>query len=96
MISSQLCSSARAINQIVSSESAAAKLTIQLSSGALRFETTNQNVMNANHIESKFAAMGARLKVREIPSRWRQGDRSWISPRDFAVDIRRDGHGAVL
>jgi len=49
--------------------------------------------MNANHIESKFAAMGARLKVREIASRWRQGDRSWVSPRDFAMDIRRDGHG---
>ena len=49
--------------------------------------------MNANHIESKFAAMGARLKVREIPSRWRQGDRSWIEPKDFAMDIRRDGHG---
>ncbi|MCC6822708.1 MAG: hypothetical protein IT579_18405 [Verrucomicrobia subdivision 3 bacterium] len=49
--------------------------------------------MNANHIESKFAAMGARLKVREIASRWRQGDRSWVSPRDFAVDIQRDGHG---
>ena len=45
--------------------------------------------MNANHIESKFAAMGARLKVREIASRWRQGDRSWVSPRDFAVDIQR-------
>jgi hypothetical protein len=23
--------------------------------------------------------MGARLKVREIASRWRQGDRSWVS-----------------
>jgi hypothetical protein len=49
--------------------------------------------MNANHIESKFAAMGARLKVREIASRWRQGDRSWIEPKDFAVDIQRDDHG---
>ena len=47
--------------------------------------------MNAKHIESKFAAMGARLKVREIASRWRQGDRSWINPTDFAVDIQRDG-----
>ena len=42
--------------------------------------------MNANNIESKFAAMGARLKVREIASRWRQGDRTWTSPNDFAVD----------
>lgn len=37
--------------------------------------------------------MGARMKVREIPSRWRQGDRTWISPSDFAMDIRRDGDG---
>jgi len=49
--------------------------------------------MNAKHIESKFAQMGARLKLREIPSRWQQGDRRWIAPADFAVDIRRDGHG---
>ena len=37
--------------------------------------------------------MGARLKVREIPSRWRRGDRVWIEPADFAMDIRRDGIG---
>jgi hypothetical protein len=37
--------------------------------------------------------MGARLKVREIPSRWTQANRAWISPHDFAVDIRRDGRG---
>ncbi len=49
--------------------------------------------MNANYIESKFAAMGARLKVREIPSRWRQGDRFWIEPKDFAMDLRRDSNG---
>jgi len=49
--------------------------------------------MNANNIESKFAAMGARIKVREIASRWRQGDRTWVSPADFAVDIRRDNAG---
>jgi hypothetical protein len=49
--------------------------------------------MNAIQLESKFAAIGARLKVREIPSRWRQGDRRWIEPRDFAVDLRRDGNG---
>src|ERR1043165_3878157 len=49
--------------------------------------------MNANNIESKFAAMGARLKVREIASRWRQGDRTWTSPNDFAVDIQCDGAG---
>ena len=49
--------------------------------------------MNANNIESKFAAMGARIKVREVASRWRQGARAWVSPEDFAVDIRRDGNG---
>jgi hypothetical protein len=49
--------------------------------------------MNAKQIESRFAEMGARMKVREIPSRWRQGDRTWITPSDFAMDIRRDGDG---
>ncbi len=49
--------------------------------------------MNAKHIESKFAAMGARLKVREVPSRWQRGDRRWIDPLDFAVDIQRDSRG---
>src|SRR5882724_8667330 len=49
--------------------------------------------MNAKHIESKFAEIGARLNVREIPSRWRQGDRQWIDPTDYALDIRRDGNG---
>src|ERR1051325_7695453 len=52
--------------------------------------------MNTNHIESKFAAMGARLKVREIASRWRQGDRAWINPADFAVDIQRDSAGEFV
>ena len=49
--------------------------------------------MHTQALESKFEALGARLKVREVPSRWRQGDRTWISPRDFAMDIRRDGKG---
>ncbi len=49
--------------------------------------------MNANNIESKFAAMGARIKLREIASHWLQGDRAWVSPADFAVDIRRDNAG---
>jgi hypothetical protein len=49
--------------------------------------------MNAKQIESRFAEMGARLKVQEIPSRWRLGDREWINPADFAVDIRRDSAG---
>lgn len=48
--------------------------------------------MNAKHLESKFAAMGARLKVSEVPSHWRELNRIWTS-RDYAVDIRRDGHG---
>jgi hypothetical protein len=49
--------------------------------------------MNTNNIESKFAAMGARIKVREIASRWRQGTRTWVSPTDFAVDLHRDNAG---
>ena len=49
--------------------------------------------MNAINIESKFVAMGARIKVREIASRWRQGNRTWVSPEDFSVDIQRDGSG---
>lgn len=49
--------------------------------------------MNAKQIESKFAEMGARMRVREIPSSWRMGDREWIARQDYAVDIQRDGHG---
>src|SRR2546422_6990115 len=49
--------------------------------------------MNAKHIESGFAAMGARLKVREIASRWQMGNRQWIDPGSYAVDIRRDRDG---
>src|SRR5437660_1228492 len=49
--------------------------------------------MNAKHIESRFTAMGARLKVREIASRWQMGSRKWIDPVNYAVDIRRDRDG---
>jgi hypothetical protein len=52
--------------------------------------------MNAKHIESSFAAMGARLKVREIASRWQMGSRKWIDPVNYAVDIRRDRDGAFF
>ena len=45
--------------------------------------------MNANQIESRFAEMGARLKVREIPARLNR----WNSNADYAVDIQRDGKG---
>ncbi len=52
--------------------------------------------MNVKHIESKFAAMGARLKVREIPTRRVRLpirlNRSTNAP-DYAIDIRRDNHG---
>lgn len=52
--------------------------------------------MNAKYIESKFTAMGARLKVREIPTR-RVPVPVWLSrsftPPDYAIDIRRDRHG---
>src|SRR5678816_2188234 len=37
--------------------------------------------------------MGARVKVREIPSRWTQGNRSWVNPTDYTLDIQRDGKG---
>jgi len=46
--------------------------------------------MNAKHIESRFTAMGARLKVREVSARW-DG-----STRNYAMDIRRDRHGAFF
>lgn len=49
--------------------------------------------MNSQLIESGFAQMGARVKVREIPSRWTQGSRSWSSPQDYSLDIQRDGKG---
>jgi len=49
--------------------------------------------MNSKPIESGFAHMGARVKVREIPSRWTQGDHSWITPLDYSLDIRSDGKG---
>jgi len=52
--------------------------------------------MNAKHIESRFTAMGARLKVREIASRWQMGSRKWIDPVNYAVDIRRDRDGAFF
>jgi hypothetical protein len=46
--------------------------------------------MNTQQIETEFDAIGARLKVREIAPRWRQGDPTWISPRHISMDIRRD------
>jgi hypothetical protein len=41
--------------------------------------------MNANHIESKFAMMGARLKVSVLPEQ--------RVSEDYAVDIQKDRHG---
>ena len=41
--------------------------------------------MNANHVESKFAIMGARLKVSVLPEQ--------RVSKDYAVDIQRDRHG---
>ena len=49
--------------------------------------------MNPQSLQSRFAQIGARLKVRQVPSRWRQGDRSWINPTNYSLDVRRDGHG---
>jgi hypothetical protein len=46
--------------------------------------------MNANQIESKFAEMGARLVVRDVPARLN----AWSSAAaDYAVDIQRDRKG---
>ena len=41
--------------------------------------------MNANHVESKFAIMGARLKVSVLPEQRVSGD--------YALDIQKDRHG---
>jgi hypothetical protein len=40
--------------------------------------------------------MGARLKVREVHSRWRQGDRTWINPSDFAVDMNTENQSRTI
>jgi hypothetical protein len=45
--------------------------------------------MNAIQLESKFAAMGARMKVREIQSRWRQGEWFFVPEPSFVVDDKR-------
>jgi hypothetical protein len=45
--------------------------------------------MNAKQIESKFAAMGARLKVRATATRLNWSHR----PEDYAVDLRKDDLG---
>src|SRR3982751_3736588 len=41
--------------------------------------------MKANHIESKFAMMGARFKARVLPAQ--------NVSEDYAVDIQKDRHG---
>ena len=43
--------------------------------------------MNASQIESKFAQMGARVKLREVPDQFNG------TTRDYAVDIQRDRDG---
>lgn len=48
--------------------------------------------MNAKHIESKFAAMGARMKLREVAPQWQRW-RGWVRANDYAVDIRSDDRG---
>src|SRR5258707_1743348 len=49
--------------------------------------------MNAKHIESKFAAMGARLQISEIPSRALLWSRRRMQSEDYAMDIGRDDLG---
>ncbi len=48
--------------------------------------------MNSKPIDSGFGQIGARVKVREVPSRWVWENRSWVRG-DYALDIQRDGKG---
>src|SRR6266704_943833 len=86
------CSLERATNQIVSSESGQSRNSNLCFARPALDQNRKSKRMNAKHIESRFAQMGARLKVRHIPSRWHRGVREWIDPQDYALDIRRDGH----
>ncbi len=56
--------------------------------------------MNTKQIESKFTAMGARLKVREFPTGRRVTVPAWVGKPvarpDYAIDIRRDREGAFF
>ena len=49
--------------------------------------------MNPKHIETKFAAMGARLKVREAPSGLMMWRTNPVPAINYAVDIQRDAQG---
>ena len=49
--------------------------------------------MNAKHLESKFAEMGARLKLRHAATPWNPWQRRSGRTGDYAVDIQRDRHG---
>ena len=49
--------------------------------------------MNTESIESKFRAMGARLKVRETNSDRNPRHRFWRVDEDYAVDIAKDARG---
>jgi len=49
--------------------------------------------MNAKQIESRFAEMGARLKIREIPRREFRWNRWVTTAADYSMDIRSDGRG---
>jgi hypothetical protein len=52
--------------------------------------------MNAEYIQSKFAAMGARLKVRVLQPGWNRWSGPWGNATDYAVDIQRDRHGGFF
>ena len=49
--------------------------------------------MNAYQIESRFADMGARLKIREVEPQWDRWRGVWRPQSDYAVDIQRDARG---
>src|SRR5579863_9478959 len=47
--------------------------------------------MKTDKIESRFAEMGARMKLRDIAPRW--NGYGWVQSPDYAVDIQRDRNG---
>jgi hypothetical protein len=52
-----------------------------------------QSLMKAEHLESQFVAMGARLKIQETRPRWVPRTTGRPLPPDYAIDIRRDRAG---
>ncbi len=49
--------------------------------------------MNTQPIESGFAQVGARVKVREISPDWPRVGRRWVNVGDYSLDVQRDVKG---